>query len=1016
MEEMFNAKTNEEQILDVILGGTTAEERYSKIKPNSAAFSSPKQKKLISPTEFKKMDTKYRFDEIRASLLHLKIHIDEEDIERDEFYLGQPGDEISEEKLGRFLSLVEHFIEALKTYLETTKMRNQQPTLYKLVQTCRARLTREGLADLIDEYQRSPLYNTNSDFSYKLCSFIYIRNSNDSLDFEEGDRGRLQIKSRFPVSIEPFTSEVIRLDFTVESDQMSYPELVDCKLKGSLDIHVEENKHGRVQEYLFLGLYNTTERPISFGMNEPIVSLQFWGNKCSCPVDQHCFIVEDSHNDRVPRPVKFMLNSISASLLDLNMAKMVKQTVELNGITATALQAGRMVTEEEDKRAMDKSTYNLVVGLNEFFTKSQVYSPELVAKRQSLCPELMRLKKKVANADTTEFEVRDDLLYKIGHEGPYTYPILCLDPDTVRFLAMSLHNRGYHFSEQVIYTHLKRYFWCKDMTKVVSDVNKNCVACFFGQPSYKQTYIHNEPEEAPTQVYETLYVDLAESFPRDRNGYQFVAVVVDRASNYLMTICLRSKTSFELAKEFDKLFGSMMAPRTIITDYGPCFKGNFRALARKYDIQMQKSVPRRPQANSSEGYIRIFRNYFTKYLLAIGPDSWKRWSELLPLATCIFNSSITHCSRGNSTSPAELFFHPSRFNSSKLITMVANPALEEYRRENGLQKIFDNRNKNRQGFKGTKISDMFRPGQVVCRVLQKHELPVRSHPGGVSLPEQGNISGCHIILSKTKTGVRCQSLGEPVEFHTFQYGEIKPVRLEGNMLHGLLLSPRIQDSFSKGLFRSQHGSTLLQHISDSRKFIEESVRKGAAADAQLARDENSKIETAVFKEHGVPIDTAGYLQEAEDQLEETGTMPEDVMEETHETEEEPPVVDEEIVDEDSEEVAARRYPRRPRVQTERFFNIEHGILRRSSRRPHQRRPPRRGVRFDIKVRCREYSLRGKASDLLQEMLLRLKPPRNVARTLANSVKRMTLFNTLVRLTGPEYISKTIRSKYLPPRE
>ena len=1029
IEEMFNSKTNEEQILEVILGGKTAEERYSKIKPNSSAFSSPKQKKLISIAEFKKKDSKYRFDEIRASLLHIKTHIDQLDVDRDEFYLGRPGDDVDEEKLGRFQALVDHFIQTLKSYLERTKVSEQQPTLYKLVQACRADLTRDKFADLVDEYQKSPLYNTQGEFKYELCSFVFIQHGSSDIWFEEGNKGELLVKTHSQIVVEPYKALILKLDFTLSSDQMSQLVLANENLKRSLDLYVEETRHGRVQEYFFMGLYNNSERPVVLEVDDPVVKLQLRGNVCSCPIDDHCFILESKESDNQHQTVKFMLNAISATLLDLGLADMVRQTVELNGVAVTALQAGKMVTEKEDKQAMDKSTYNLVVGLNEFFTNSQVYSPELVARRQSLCPALMELKKQAEGGSTSRYKVKDGLLFMEDKEGPYKFLVLCLDTDTMKFLAKSLHNRGYHFSEKVVYTHLKRYFWCTDMKKIIREVSQSCVACFFGQPSHKQTYIHNQPEESQSRVYETLYVDLAESFPRDRNGYQFVAVLVDRATNYVMTISLRSKTSFELAQQFDRLFGNLTAPREIISDYGPCFKGSFRKMARKYDVQMNKAVPRRPVANTSEVYIKLFRNYFTKYLLSVGKDSQWRWSELLPLATCIFNSSITHCSRGNNTSPAELFFHPSRFNSAKLITMVTNPELEEYRRKAGLKRIFDNRNRNREGYKGTQISDMFKVGQVVCRVLQKNELPSRSRPGGVSLPEKGNISGCHIILSKTKTGLRCRSLVEPSEFHTFQYGEVKPIRLDSKMLHGLLLTPRIQDSFSKGLFRSQKGDTLLQHIADSRKFIEDSVKNGAELDAQAARAESDRVEAEVFKEHGVPMNTAGYMQNEEDQTEESGVEPDVPADATAEGDveegDEPVVDDEEIITEREaprSDESESRYPKRKRVQLEKFYNMElsGGILKLkgSQQKISQQKKSERekGVRFDIQVKYQEFHSSDAANVPKWEGLSRLKMEFQPTRQIKNAMRRMKLFLTVTRLTGPEYIDKIRRSKYLPARK
>ena len=1043
LEDLWSSKVPEEEILEIITGGR--ENRYSRINPKSKAFSSPKRGQIVSKAEFEKMTNRFKFDEIRSHFEHLKAHHsgenDTHEAENSEKFKEQTGADVNNlelenvnvradrQLLDKFTNLAERFVEAVKTHIERNRQIKVLPTLYRAAQQCCVKLNNTSLADLLHEYQRSPLYNTISDFQFELCSFIYIRNSNTDLKFGEkiltsdgqkGEDGQLALYILAPIILKPYKAQVIKLNFTVQSDQLS-EVIID---RPMLQVHIELQQRGATCEYFFAGVYNTSETDLVVNPREELGVLRFAGGICDCPVRDRCYVLEDAFGEEASfTPPKMWLNTISATILDHDFHTVVDESVELNGITTTALPVGKL-TQSSRMPPMTKESYNLVVAMHEMINNNQVFSLELVRELQDTCDHLRRIKELVQKDKCRGFTLREGLLFKQRSEGPFKPEALCLPQSTFAFLVRALHQRGYHFGQDILSTHLQRYFYTMDLRKVVETVNKNCLACFVQQASFKGKYIYNQPETKPELIFETVYCDIMESLPRDFAGYQYLAILTDRATNYCLPIPLKNLRSAELANQLDTLFGHFLSPRRMITDYGSVFRGDFLKLCRKWNIELAKSVPRRPQANSAENYIRIFRNFFERYLINCGGARPRRtWSKYISLAAAIFNSSITMSSRGGVSSPAELFFGPHRYNSTRLVTMVTNPDLEAYRQTEGLRKIYNIRNQNRQRYKGNDIRKYFRKGMIVSRVLSKDELPREG--GGVSLPSRSRVKALYVITKLTETGARCTALNTKAarSSQVFQYGEIKPVHMDSKEVHGLLLpaaGAEMDQAFTRGIFRKRDGDTLLQKVADSRKFIDQLQQEAVADDDQAVAEEAAKVRDSVLEQHGVDPETAGLVTEDEDGPEEMDLAEEIDQEEAQtEDQDEEAEPDAEPTKESTSRKAEAtqataeavanglrpglaRYGLRPR----RGRAVHHTtVLRSALKRPNTRYRRKdlsgRELKFAPVVRSRTFYIKDAAVHHNYEGVQQLRHYNNHY-NLRKITKALSIFPILTRLTNAEY--------------
>ena len=108
-------------------------------------------------------------------------------------------------------------------------------------------------------------------------------------------------------------------------------------------------------------------------------------------------------------------------------------------------------------------------------------------------------------------------------------------------------------------------------------------------------------------VGETLYVDLAENvFTEDGISFS-VLVIVDCLSSFCLLEPLRNKTSKEVSLQMYSAFGTLGCPKTVLSDHGTCFMGEFDVMCQNLGIEHLLTSIAKPFANRAERKVQDFK-------------------------------------------------------------------------------------------------------------------------------------------------------------------------------------------------------------------------------------------------------------------------------------------------------------------------------------------------------------------------------------------------------------------------
>ena len=68
-----------------------------------------------------------------------------------------------------------------------------------------------------------------------------------------------------------------------------------------------------------------------------------------------------------------------------------------------------------------------------------------------------------------------------------------------------------------------------------------------------------------------IFVDLIEDLREDEDGNKHIVVLIDSFSRYIMLYPIKEKTSRAVSKAILLMIGDYGAPKTLVSDRGPCF-------------------------------------------------------------------------------------------------------------------------------------------------------------------------------------------------------------------------------------------------------------------------------------------------------------------------------------------------------------------------------------------------------------------------------------------------------------
>lgn len=185
---------------------------------------------------------------------------------------------------------------------------------------------------------------------------------------------------------------------------------------------------------------------------------------------------------------------------------------------------------------------------------------------------------------------------------------------------------------------IRRNFFWPGMVTDIRDYVRNCETC----KTTKHPNVTLKPEMGKPAIisrpFQRLYVDILGPYPRSKNGYVGIFIVLDHLTKYHWLCPLKKFTTVPI-KEFllKQIFHAFGVPEQIISDNGSQFKSNeFNSFLTKFGIQHIYTALYSPQANASE---RVNRSIIASIRAYLKSDQ-RLWDEHLSYISCALRNSV----------------------------------------------------------------------------------------------------------------------------------------------------------------------------------------------------------------------------------------------------------------------------------------------------------------------------------------------------------------------------------------
>lgn len=141
-----------------------------------------------------------------------------------------------------------------------------------------------------------------------------------------------------------------------------------------------------------------------------------------------------------------------------------------------------------------------------------------------------------------------------------------------------------------------------------------------------------------TGVFQKVHIDLTGPHTKSRNGFVYVLTVTCSFSKYLVTVPLRNKSCYTVARELVRKIYLVYGPcEIVVSDNGLEFSNELAiAINSLLDITSSKVTAYRPSGNGQAERVHAVLN---KLMATVVDRDQKNWDECLPYITFAYNTS-----------------------------------------------------------------------------------------------------------------------------------------------------------------------------------------------------------------------------------------------------------------------------------------------------------------------------------------------------------------------------------------
>jgi hypothetical protein len=241
-----------------------------------------------------------------------------------------------------------------------------------------------------------------------------------------------------------------------------------------------------------------------------------------------------------------------------------------------------------------------------------------------------------------DFVVKNGLVYHQveddGEDLQIVVPYALREKITRHFHCPPL--TGAHLGQEKTLQKLKPRVYWPGMTQDVKEFVKSCTSCQERKTASSQVCVEPlHPIAKPSQPFEQVHVDIMGPIPPTTDGHQYILVVVDSFSKYVVATPLRDQRARTVAKALvNDLICRFGVPRAISTDQGTNLMGTvFKELCTMCAVKHNFTTPYHQSANGQvERDNKTIADMLSHFVNSAGND----WSEFLQCVCFAYNTAV----------------------------------------------------------------------------------------------------------------------------------------------------------------------------------------------------------------------------------------------------------------------------------------------------------------------------------------------------------------------------------------
>lgn len=300
---------------------------------------------------------------------------------------------------------------------------------------------------------------------------------------------------------------------------------------------------------------------------------------------------------------------------------------------------------------------------------------------------------------------------------------------------------------------IKKDYWFPKMTRFIRKYVASCLNCAYGKGEYGRKEGRLHPIPKPIEPMKMIHVDHLGPFCRTKKGYQYILVITDSFSKFVIAEPTRTVNSVETIRVLKKIFSLFGYPGRVVSDHGKAFTSRyFKRFSAQKQFRHTLNAIACPRANGQVE--RTNRTILDALRTTEGSETTNNWDNSLPDVVWGINNTMNATTN---FTPYELMFTqtgrpvcdvstPDRSNES-VQSKRAKASARIKKASERMKRNYDKRRKNSTVYRkgdivlwkqaptssagkvNTKLDDLYSGPYIVSKVIGNDRYRIRSIKG-----------------------------------------------------------------------------------------------------------------------------------------------------------------------------------------------------------------------------------------------------------------------------------------------